>query len=376
MRWTWWAVPGTIVFLVSWVAAAVALRTAPNRSLNRRLAVLLFLEGVFAAGAFGLLFFFERPGPVSGLAAAGTAAMVALPFQYLSFLAVSLETPLVAPFRLRIALWILGFASLAAALLVLLAPGTFITDLYSPGWAPWNFQFREWGQRGAQLHGLAYLFGLVAAISAWFLAPAGSVARNRALWFAIAFGLRDAYVGLFQFLYPLVRPLPFWGDFIYNPGQGIAYLAYVCLLTYGVLRTQLFDIDLKIRFAIQHSTVVAMIGGAFLVGSEVLELFLPIEGTILGLAAALVIVVALRPVQRFAERLAGEIMPGVEDTPAYFEARKLEVYRAAVEGAVHDGRITEAERRILDRLREQLAIPPEVAAALERRVTDEFAATV
>lgn len=375
MTWTWWAVPGTLVFLVSWVAAAVALRTAPDRSLNRRLAVLLGLEGVFAAGAFGLLFLFERPAPVTALATAGTAAMVALPFQYLSFLGVSLETPLVAPFRSRAAFWLLGLASLAAASAVLLAPGTFITELYPPGWAPWNFQFHEPGQRGAQLHGLAYLFGLVAAVSAWFRAPPGSAARNRAKWFAIAFGVRDASVGLFQILYPVVRPLPFWGDFIYNPGQAIVYLAYVSLLTYAVLRMQLFDIDLKLRFAIQHSTVGAMIAGAFLIGSEVLERFVPVEGTILGVGAALLIVVALRPVQGFAERLAGGIMPGVEDTAAYLEARKLEVYRAAVEGAIQDGRVTDAERAILDRLRQQLAIAPDDADALERRLTGEPAPT-
>lgn len=71
-----------------------------------------------------------------------------------------------------------------------------------------------------------------------------------------------------------------------------------------------------------------------------------VEGTILGLLAAGAIVVGLRPVQRLAERFASSVKRGVEDTPEYVEARKLDVYRAAVESAVEGGRITEKERAI------------------------------
>ena len=60
------------------------------------------------AGIAGLLFFFDNPTIVTTLATVGTAAMVALPFAYLSFLAVSLNTPLVAPFRSRVARVLLG----------------------------------------------------------------------------------------------------------------------------------------------------------------------------------------------------------------------------------------------------------------------------
>ena len=90
-----------LAFLAAWAAAGVALRIAPHRALNRRLALLLLLEGLWAGAAFGLVFFLRDPDLVPVLATLGAAAVVALPYQYVAFLAVSLKTPLLAPFRSR-----------------------------------------------------------------------------------------------------------------------------------------------------------------------------------------------------------------------------------------------------------------------------------
>jgi hypothetical protein len=262
------------------------------------LTLVLILEGLFSAGSIGLVFFFENPTIVKALATVGTASLVAVPFQYLSFLAVALDTPLVAPFRSRAATVLLGLASTVAALFVFANPHLFISELYRPGWAPWNFQFTELGQRWVQLQGFMYLFGLIAAVDAYFRTRKGSVARNRAKWFAIAFGFRDVCLGITQILYPILRPVPFWGDFIYNPGQALAYSAYFLLLAYAVLRFQLFNIDLKVKFALQHSTVGALIIGGFIVGSEALESLVPVSGTVLNIIVAIAILIVLRPMQR------------------------------------------------------------------------------
>ena len=110
--WTWWGVPGTFAFVAAWCCAIVALRTDPRRTLNQHLTLILILEGLYMAGIAGMLFFFDNPAIVTALATIGTAAMVALPFQYLSFLAVSLHTPLVAPFRSPAAKILLDLASI------------------------------------------------------------------------------------------------------------------------------------------------------------------------------------------------------------------------------------------------------------------------
>lgn len=367
LTWTPWAVPGILNLLVAWSAAIVLLRTAPRRSLNRRLAFVLFLEGVWLGGS--VFFMIESQHLFLVQAAIAVAAMAALPFQYLSFLGVALDTRLVAPFRSRTAFILLGVASVVAGLAVLLSPSTFMGEPYSPPWATWNFLFRPWGARIAQVHGLASLFGLIAALAAYLKAEPGTTARSRAKWFAIAFGVRDAYNMLTFTLYPTLRPIAFWGDLIYNPGPPIINLAYVALLAYGVLRAQLFDIDLKVKFALKQSTVGAVIAGGFFTGSELLERVVPVESMILGLLVSGVIVLLLRPVQRFAEALANGIMRGVEDTPDYVQSRKHEVYRAALEGAITDGAITQKERDILSRLREQLGLSVDVADRIENDLT-------
>ena len=366
LTWTPWAVPGILTLLVAWSAAVVLLRTAPGRSLNRRLAFVLFLEGLWLGGTF--FFMVEDPKVFLLIAAIAVGAMAALPFQYLSFLGVALDTRLVAPFRSRTAFILMGIASAAAGLAILVSPSTFLGDLYSPAWATWNFQFRPWGTRATQAHGIASLFGLLAAVSAYLKAEPGTAARSRAKWFAIAFGVRDAYNAIFMILYPALRPITFWGDFVYNIGFSIINLAYVALLAYGVLRAQLFDIDLKLKFALKQSTVGAVIAAGFFTGSEILETVIPVESTILGLLVAGAIVLLLRPVQRFAQAVADRIMRHVEDTADYRQSRKHEVYRAALEGAMTDGVITEKERNILSRVCEQLELSADVADGIEREM--------
>jgi hypothetical protein len=366
LTWTSWVVAPMLALITAWGAAVVLLRTAPDRSLNRRLAFVLFLEGVW----FGAGFFFavEDQTVFLWIATVALVGMAALPFQYLSFLGVSLSTPLVKPFRSRLAFWLLALASAAAGLWVIVSPSSFMGELYSPDWATWNFQFSPAGQRLVQVVGIASLFGLVAALAAHVQAKAGSAARSRAKWFMIAFGLRDLFNASVWLFYPLLRPIPFWGDFVANQGGAIINVVYVALMAYGVLHAQLFDIHLKLKFALRQGTVGAVIAAGFFTGSELLEAVIPVEGTILGLLLAAGIVVLLRPLQRFAEGVANRLMPGVQATPTYVDSRKHEVYRATLEGTLEDGAITERERAILDRLREHLGLSAEDAEIAEREM--------
>lgn len=368
MNWTWWGVPGTLALLVGVVAAVIALRTAPQRVLNQRLATVLLLDGVFVGCGGGLLFFFESRQAVVVVSIIATTALVALPFQYLAFLGAALDSRLVASFRSRRALLALDTASAAAVAAVLMVPHRFVTAPYSPGWAPWNYQNAELAKVASQLYGVVALFALAAAISVFMRTRPGSAARSHARWFIIAFGVRDVYGMVFYFFYPQIRPIAFWGDLIYNPLQSSLYLVFLLLLTYGVLHTQLLNIELKVKLALERSTVFAVIAAAFLIGSEALESLVPVHSTIIGLGLAFGVAVALRPLERVAKRLVDRIMPGVERTPVYFETRRLEVYRAALESAALDGIITEREHAILASLRTKLGITNEEAALAERGV--------
>lgn len=374
MSFTWWALPGILTFLAAWVFAAVVMKTAPARAVNRHLSVVLVLGGLWMGGLLGFLFLLSSPRLAFATATLGAAAMAALTFQYLAFLGASLDSPLVRPFQGRVARWVLGSAAAASALLVLSRPQDFLGSPYSPEWASWNVQFQGpaaiWLLRA---HAAVSFFGLVAALAAWRRTRPGSAARGRARWFAIAFGVRDAYLVLAQPLYPILRPMPFWGDFVYNPLTSVLYLFFIAALAYGVLRVQVLEIDLKLKLALQQSTVGALITGGFFLTSEILESLLPINSKLVGLGAAALIVTLLRPFQVMAERLAGRVMPTVQDTPDYLEGRKTELYRAAVEGAIQDGSISERERAILDSLAAKLGIAGERAAAVERELAPRSA---
>lgn len=368
MTWSLWGVPGTVAALVTWVAAAIIYRTDPKRCINRRLAFLLGLEGLWVAGAMGGLFFLESESAVRVASLAATSANAALPFVYLAFLGSALPTPLVAPFRGRRAFWLLGLAAAGAAALVLAVPELFLSRPYSPGWAPWNFRLVGLGENLMLLQGAVYLYGLLAAAAVYTRSTCCDTMRRQAFWFAVAFGIRDAYLGTTLVLYPVLRPIPFWGEFLYNPMEGLAFLVYVVLLSYGVLQAQLFDIEVRLRVAVRRSTLVAMIAAAFFVVTEILEAFVPADGLLVGILAAGSIVLLMLPLQRLTESIMTRVMPVEEPSAVELDQRKLEVYRAALEGALQDGVVTEREEEILTRLRKELGISEEEEAGIRREL--------
>ena len=130
----------------------------------------------------------------------------------------------------------------------------------------------------------------------------------------------------------------FAGVYLVEQGPEYFFLLYafgtlfaVPLIAYGILRTQLFDIDLHIRWTIKQSTIAAMFVACVYLISEGADRFLSSElGNIAGLLASALVVFFLAPLQRFAERVASVAMPNTENTPECAAYRKLQVYEAAV----------------------------------------------
>jgi hypothetical protein len=147
-------------------------------------------------------------------------------------------------------------------------------------------------------------------------------------------------------------------------------LLAVPLIAYGILRAHLFDIDLRIRWTIKQSTVgLAIFIIIFLVSEGAESLLSERLGNYWGLLAAAVVAIALRPVQRFAERVSNAAMPNTQDTPEYKTDRKREVYEAAIaEALLDDEGISDRERSLLNRLRDSLDISEADAEALESKL--------
>lgn len=114
-------------------------------------------------------------------------------------------------------------------------------------------------------------------------------------------------------------------------------LAAGLIVTYALLRHQLFDIDLRVKGTIKQSTVVAAFVGVYLVAAQGTQAWLGGTAPYIGIAVAALLGLFIAPLQRAAGKVADAAMPNVSDSPGYLSVRKLEVYRAALEHELASG---------------------------------------
>jgi hypothetical protein len=357
------AIFGLIAIAMCWGFGVVLYRVGAAGSIARKLALLLIFEGLIlvTAGYVELLLIpgvdlsSRYPNLQFAVLVVHTLGDVALLALYPPFLAAAIQTKLTRPFgnpRMRI-----GLVGVAVSI--------FVVVLFGPI------------EIGATLLYLMlfllFTFAVVASIHAWHVAAPG-IARTRARIFAVAFGFRDVCWGFIyaQGIYLIAAGL------LDQPEQASFYIIYasgtffaIPLIAYGILRTQLFDIDLRIRWTIKQSTLAAIIVTFIFLVSEGADRFLSAElGSFAGLLAAAVIVFFLTPLQRFAESVAGAAMPNTRNTPEYVAHRKMQVYEAALAEAQQEGGISTKERVLLNRLRDSLGISSADAEALERELQE------
>jgi hypothetical protein len=354
---------GLVAVTACWALAVVMYRVGGAGTVARKLAFLLVVEGFVLVTAGYPEFVLQLPDNFfetreilyffMGVAHhGGDGLMVIL---YPPFLALALNTSLTRPFankRVRIGL-ALAMAALVLAV-VFIGSRLIITLLYSTVT-------------------LLFIYALVASIHAWRTADRG-LARERAGIFALAFGLRDlgwsmsyAIAAWYMWTQPdlldmSATGLGLLGKTVYALGTLLA----VPLIAYGILRSHLFDIDLKIRWTIRQSTLATVVVTSVFLLSEGADRFLSAElGNWAGLLAAAVVVFFLTPLQRFAESVASAAMPNTKNTPEYAAFRKMQVYEEAVSEAHTEGGISEKERALLNRLRDSLGISASDAEAIE-----------
>jgi hypothetical protein len=137
-------------------------------------------------------------------------------------------------------------------------------------------------------------------------------------------------------------------------------------MVYAVLHGEIAGIDAKVRFTLSKTTVAAVFVGVFFAASEVAQQFFGdrFQSEYLGIAAAGLLVVAIAPLQRLADRLAAKAVPapasGTPDGP-------IAMYREQVLLAWSDGKLNSKERKMLRSLRDRLGLD----LATAERVEDE-----
>ena len=146
----------------------------------------------------------------------------------------------------------------------------------------------------------------------------------------------------------------------------IAVIVYVPLVAYGMLRTQLFDIDLRLKRTLNRSTIAATFVAVFFLVSELAGMYLSSQlGNLLGAVCTAGLVFFLDRIQRAAESLTDAAMPRTRAAPEYETYRKLQVYEAALQAALQGDGISDKERQMLDSMIASLGIDNAAARQLE-----------
>ncbi len=149
---------------------------------------------------------------------------------------------------------------------------------------------------------------------------------------------------------------------------GLGRILMVFVIAYGVLREQLFDIDIRLKWTLSRGTIAAVFLAVFFVFAQLGQNFLSDRfGWASGGAAAGLLLFAIAPIQRAAERLSDKAMPNVRPSdPRYILAKKRETYRNAYATAWADGNMTPKDVRMLHQVREALGLPDQDIVAIEK----------
>jgi len=359
----WLGIPAAFI---AWGFALYVFIVAPPSLGARFLVAMLFVDGLAVITSHfnplhvnTFLASLGLPGMPLMLHQVSDWAMIAI---YLPFLGMTLSSPLVAPLKKPTVSRAILFGGMAIAGSLFFLPEEIRQQLTMPFYI---------------VICVVLAWGFVAALHSWYIAT-NEADRDRAFAFTLAFGSRDILWTVAFAYYAVVQ----WGlgGLVATPSieqatsvdvlmillYEFAVIIYVPLVAYGVLRVQLFDIDLRIKRTLKRGTVAAAFVATFFVISELAGNYLSDQfGTLIGILATGVLTFFLDPIQRVAEGLSNAAMPNTVETPEYETFRKLQVYDSAVRAALEDGLISKRQRRVLDSMVASMGIDKSVAQRIE-----------
>jgi hypothetical protein len=350
------------VFVIS--VGCLLLISNPRGSPNRWLA-LYFIPWGITQGFGYLILFLPDPNWSYTISILQVGILAPLLLPYLAFLGSALRSPLARPFRTRAFRAAIFPVAAAFEVAAFRWPYLIIPTGGRNDFGGWTWAYANVFAWLTLPVFLISTFAILAAIHSISLTRAGTIERRRAVAYAIAFTILDVcWILGFLFGYARGSALPVWADTLQNVG----YIFGVGALTYGLLKYQLFDFDLKVKWTLKRGTLVAIILGAFFIGSSLAEQYLQQFGWIFGGITVGALLFALRPIERAIDRVADRAMPKTTGTPEYLAQRKHEIYRAAIEDAMRDGVVSAKERALLLRLADNLGLSAEESGRIERDV--------
>jgi hypothetical protein len=368
--WNPWGLFGLVPLIVCTAMGAFVFAARPDRKQNRRLAVFLVTDGIVTfAGPAGASFAGSDATAriIFTVHLAGLFVVVPMMLRFLA----TIDTPATRPINTRIGAilpWLFAAAEMA---LFIARPELFIQDLFEPWWGGRMFLQGPVANGAYAISSIAPIYSLIVSISAYRRAAAGTPAKERARRYAIAFGLNDGILLIVTTIVPGIYTAIHGNDlraieFLFVWSIPTATTIFVILMAYGILRTQLFDIDLRLAAGVRRGALAAIVLFGFFAAAEIAERMVSEEfGYVIGGFVAAALIVAHKPIERFASGISSAVLPDVSPSPAYVAFRKLEVYEEALEAAYEDGLLSKEDRVILKRLQAKLGVDSSDAARLE-----------
>ena len=364
---------GFASIFVAWSFALYIYLVAPKTRGAKYLIAILIVDGIALMTAGNIYPYFSAIFQSIGLPDLPNASHQVsdwiLVVLYLPFIGMTLKTPLVKPFKHPVGKNITLYGGSAFALSIFFMPED-VRQLFN---APFYLVIC-----------ITLTYSFIAALHSWIIAT-DPAERQRAKAFTYAFGIRDLmwsftfgtlfyYVVILEDTSSLVDP-----DSAFAMWRGAAYLGavllYVPLVAYGILRLQLFDVDLRIKRGIKRSTIAASYVATFFVVSELAGNYLSDQlGTIMGVLATGILVFFLDSIQRTAEKVSNAAMPNTNESVEYLSFRKLQVYEATLRASLEDGVISKRQRKVLDSMITSMNLDVSVAQQIETDMIAEASA--
>jgi hypothetical protein len=150
-----------------------------------------------------------------------------------------------------------------------------------------------------------------------------------------------------------------------GPPPATARVLTVAVLAYAILKHQLLGLDVKVKWTLTRGTLAGIFIAVFLVTTQVAQNYLSGYGPLVGGVAAGLLLFALTPLQRVAERVANVAMPSVKSVGEMAHPERASAYRQQAVVAWADGNVDRRDRAFLEALRNSLGLSHEEAARLE-----------
>jgi len=359
-----WGLTSVLTALFACLFAFFLWRTALPNPVTRRFTVLLLIEVMTvltSSGGIMLLLNIDMSVPtrlvlvIDALHHLGDVLMLVL---YPIFVAHALPLKVLKPLTTvpgRIVLW--AFGTVLIAWVTLDHAGFFATNV-NPDIALYTM--------------MVIMFVAIFILSVISVNKAtAKLSREKALAFVFAFGVRDLAWAAVYFVAVILEA----GGLDDSPEINLLLsqlyaggtLLYIPIVTYGILKVQLLDIEVRLRSTVKNTALASAFIAVFYVFSEGTNALISNQlGEIVGFVVCALLAVFLSPLHRWAERFAERLVTADTGSPGYTANRSLQIYSAALEEALAYGELNQGQIALLDRLKESLGIATEDAGRLER----------